>query len=155
VTALADVLVACEAKSVMTEHSKQQPRLFDELASAHDIVHAGSPQAIATGIAVINIAPQFASPLRQEAGKPLHFSIHNQPHVTQRVVDHLRGLPIRDNVAQVGFDAFATLVIDCDNQNPARLWTAPPAPQPGDRDFYGAFVTRVAAFYAQRFRTLP
>jgi len=34
VPALADVYVACEAKTVMTEHAKSQPRIFDELSAA-------------------------------------------------------------------------------------------------------------------------
>ncbi len=47
-----DVLIACEAKSVMTEHGKSQPRVFDELNSAHGIVHAGRPDAVAAAITV-------------------------------------------------------------------------------------------------------
>ena len=38
---IARVLIACEAKTVMTEHGKSQPRVFDELGSSHEIVHQG------------------------------------------------------------------------------------------------------------------
>ena len=149
---MGDVLVACEAKSVMTEHGKSQPRIFDELNSAHGIVHAGRPDAIAAGIAVVNIAETFASPLRQTAGqRDLLISRHSQPEVTERMVRHLRGLPLRDDVGGVGFDAYATIVINCDNLGPVTLWTSPPAPQPGDADHYGTFVQRIVRFYGERF----
>jgi hypothetical protein len=82
-----DVLIACEAKSVMTEHGKSQPRVFDELNSAHGIVHAGRPDAVAAGITVVNIADRFASPLRQTAGqRDLVFSRHNQPEDARKMI---------------------------------------------------------------------
>jgi len=149
---MSDVLIACEAKSVMTEHGKSQPRVFDELNSSHGIVHAGRPDAVAAGITVVNIADRFASPLRQTAGqRDLVFSRHNQPEDARKMIHHLRGLPIRDDVGGVGFDAYATIVLDCDNQGPAMLWTVLPAPQPGDPDHYGAFIERIARFYSERF----
>lgn len=46
---LRDVLISCEAKSVMTEHGKSKPRVYDELSSSHEIVHQGRQDAIATG----------------------------------------------------------------------------------------------------------
>jgi hypothetical protein len=134
----------------MTEHSKSQPRIFDELASSHEIVHQGERAAIAAGIAVVNIAATFVSPLRQKS-KKLHVSKHNQPHAAERMISHLRGLPIRDNIDEVGFDAFGTIVVDCNNQGPAKLWTDPPAPQKGDVDHYQTFVKRVSDAFAERF----
>jgi hypothetical protein len=65
----------------------------------------------------------------------------------------LRGLPIRDSDDGVGFDAYTTIVADCDNQGPARLWIDPPAPQPGERDHYDTFIARIAAAYSSRFKT--
>ncbi|MCI0334173.1 MAG: hypothetical protein L0228_13225 [Planctomycetes bacterium] len=131
------VLISCEAKTVMTEHGKSQPRVFDELGSSHEIVHQGDRKAIAAGITVVNIAKTFVSPLRQKSPE-LHVSTHKQPHAAQRMVNHLRGLPIRETTKATGFDAYATIVVDCDNQGPAMLWTKPPAPQPGDSDHYGS-----------------
>ncbi len=94
------VLISCEAKTVMTEHGKSQPRVFDELGSSHEIVHQGDREAIAAGITVVNIAQTFVSPLRQKSAK-LHVSKHKQPHAAERMVNHLRGLPIRDSVGPV------------------------------------------------------
>jgi hypothetical protein len=144
------VLLSCEAKTVMTEHGKSQPRVFDELASSHEIVHQGDREAIAAGITVVNIAKTFVSPLRQKSSE-LHVSKHKQPHVAERMVNHLRGLPIRGSLDGFGFDAYCTLVVDCDNQGPASLWTAPPSPQTGERDHYDMFLIRLAAQFAERF----
>jgi hypothetical protein len=146
------VLISCEAKTVMTEHGKSQPRVFDELGSSHEIVHQGDREAIAAGVTVVNIATTFVSPLRQKGGE-LHVSKHKQPHATERMVNHLRGLPIRDADSDAGFDAYATIVVDCDNQGPATLWTDLPAPQPGDRDHYETFIARLADAYTSRFKT--
>jgi hypothetical protein len=148
------VLIACEAKTVMTEHGKSQPRLFDELASSHEIVHQGDREAIAAGITVVNIAATFVSPLRQKGGE-LHISKHRQPHSAQRMINHLRGLPIRESLDQAGFDAFAQIVVDCDNQGPASLWTDTPAPQLGERDHYDTFISRMADAFATRFGAPP
>jgi hypothetical protein len=144
------VLISCESKTVMTEHAKSQPRIYDELSSSHEIVHQGDREAIAAGIAVVNIAETFVSPLRQR-GIELHVSRHKQPQAAERMVTHLRGLPTRMDFNGVGFDGYATIVIDCDNQGPARLWTKPPAPQRGDPDEYHAFLERVSRAYADRF----
>lgn len=153
--AIADVLVSCEAKTVMTEHHKSQPRVYDELNSSHRIVHDGRRDAIAAGITVVNIATTFASPLRnRRSGLPLHVTVHKQPQAAERMVRHLRGLPIRDSVDGEGFDAYCTLVVDCDNQSGCDLWAILPAPQVGDRDHYQTFVERITRFYTQRFRTL-
>jgi hypothetical protein len=137
----------------MTEHGKSQPRIFDELGSSHEIVHQGDREAIAAGVTVVNIAATFVSPLRQKSDE-LYISKHKQPRAAERMVSHLRGLPIRETIDAAGFDAYATIVVDCDNEGPAMLWTAPPAPQFGDRDHYDTFIARLAEAYAGRFRTL-
>ena len=152
---LAEVLFSCEAKTVMTEHGKSQPRIYDELSSSHEIVHQGQPTAIATGITVVNIAKTFISPLRQTSRKSLHISRHKQPDVTARMIQHLRGLPVREGVGQVGFDAYVTIVVDCDNQGEVKLWTSRPAPQPGDSDHYDTFLQQIGRLYAERFSILP
>ena len=144
------VLISCEAKTVMTEHGKSQPRVFDELGSSHEIVHQGDREAIAAGVTVVNIAKTFVSPLRQKS-KKLHVSKHKQPHAAERMVNHLRGLPIRDTVDGFGFDGYATIVVDCDNQVPTSLLTEPPAPQPCDRDNYDTFIAQLSAAYVSRF----
>src|SRR5437764_472496 len=87
-----------------------------------------STATIPAAITVVNIAKTFVSPTRQKGGS-LIVTQHRQPEVTRQMIEHLRGLPIRTGQSSAGFDAYATVVIDCDNQKVASLWTAPPAPQ--------------------------
>ncbi|MBI3979556.1 MAG: hypothetical protein HY331_15340 [Chloroflexi bacterium] len=145
------VLLSCELKAMMTEHLKSKPRIFDELGSSHLIVHAGDPDAIAAGLTVVNIASTFVSPLRQRGEESHKVTIHRQPGAARSVVEHLRGLPIRERAGDVGFDAYCTFVVDCDNVGPARPWTDLPAPQPGDRDHYETFLNRICDAYTARF----
>lgn len=151
---LSEVLIACEAKTVMTEHVKSQPRIFDELSSSHEIIHRGRQDAISAGITVVNIAETYISPTRQKSSHELEVTRHKQPHVTERMIKHLRGLQLRENIDEVGFDAYCTVVIDCDNQSDASLWTGHPAPQQGDPDHYDTFRGRIVRFYNERFSSL-
>lgn len=153
-TDTSEVLISCELKAVMTEHGKSQPRVFDELQSSHDIVHRGDQTALALGVATVNIARTFVSPLRQRQRfpAPLVVTEHRQPYVTVSMVRHLRGLPQRDTTTGTGFDAFCTFLVDCDNQGAVSLWTGEPAPQPGDADHYGTFLTRVCRAYTAQIR---
>jgi hypothetical protein len=149
--AIAKLLFSCESKTVMTEHSKSQPRLFDELSSSHEIVHkGGGASVIAAGIAVVNIADTFVSPLRQKSAK-MHVTTHKQPQAAAKMLKHLQGLPVRKGKTGVGFDAYCSVVVNCDNQAPASLHTAPPAPQVGDQDEYGTFLARISTAYDDRF----
>ena len=66
------------------------------------------------------------------------------------MIEHLRGLPIRQQIGDVGFDAYCSLVVECDNQSDCTLWTAPPAPQSGDKDHYDTFIDRIARFYTTK-----
>ncbi len=144
---LDEVRISCELKAVMTEHKKSQPRVFDELSSSHQIVHAADARAIAAGLTVVNIANRFVSPLRQRPGVPISVTRHKQPDVTRSMVMHLRGLQLRGELSQEGFDAYCTVVVECDNQGPARLWTASPSPQPGEPDHYATFLARIGTAY--------
>jgi hypothetical protein len=144
------VLLSCESKAVMTEHGKTKPRIFDELNSSHEIVHQGDPDALAAGVTVVNIAQEYVSPTRQKGGD-LIVTRHRQPDVAGQMVQHLRGLPVRTTRSAAGFDAYANLVVDCDNRHLASLWTGPPAPQPGDRDHYDTFLAGLSRAYEERF----
>lgn len=143
--------ISIEAKQCMTEHSKTKPRIFDELSSSHEIVHKGEPSAIAGGIVVVNVADRYASPTRQLPTGDVVFTEHKQPGAARSIVEHLRGLQRRAGVGEVGFDAFATIVIDCDNVGACAVHMAPPAPQPGDPDHYDSFIAEVSRAYAERF----
>jgi hypothetical protein len=153
-TAFSRVLVSCEAKNCMTEHGKSQPRLFDELSSSYSIVNQGDPHCIAAGIAIINVAATFVSPLRQHHGLALHISKHDQPRVTTSMVTHLRGLKLREKIEQVGFDAFAQGIVNCNNQIGASLHEGVPAPQKGDADHFDTFMQRIDLAFQARFTSI-
>lgn len=138
----------------MTEHGKSQPRVYSELNDAHAIVHAGSRDTIAAGIAMFNIAATFISPLRQAPEAPIKVSFHRQPDVTANMVQHLRHLPVRTSVDQPGLDAFCTFVVDVDNQGHVALHVTAPAPQPGDADHYDTFLARLCRIYTERYGNL-
>ncbi|MDZ4754712.1 MAG: hypothetical protein SGJ11_09470 [Phycisphaerae bacterium] len=148
---ISQLRVAMEAKQCMTEHSKTKPRIYDELSSSHEIVHKGEPKAIACGIVVVNIAEKYASPTRRLPAGPVLFTSHKQPEAAGAIVQHLRGLHRRTADGQTGFDAFVTIVIDCDNTAGCLLHTGNPAPQPGDLDHYDAFIHEISRAYVDRF----
>jgi hypothetical protein len=148
------LLIACEEKAVMTEHSKSQPRIYSELNDSHTIVHQGSRDTIAAGITMVNVATTFVSPLRQRPDQPVIVTRHNQPSVTALMIQHLRGLPIRDTIDGVGLDAYCSFVVDVDNQGHVGLVTSPPAPQPDESDYFDTFLQRLCRFYAERFSSL-
>jgi hypothetical protein len=156
VRALDEVFIATEAKAAMTEHIKAKPRIYDELSSSHEIVHDAKHSVIATGIAVVNFADSFVSPLRQNVGQPKHITRHPQPHYASQMVEHLRKLHMRPDDGPVGFDAFATIVISCANEppSPVLLITDVPAPQPVDRDHYAWFLRRIIRRYEEQHHNL-
>lgn len=153
---ISEVLISCELKATMTEHGKSKPRIFDELSSSHQIVHAANPAAIAAGVTVVNVANTYISPTRQKVSGSVEVTQHRQPLVTAAMVAHLRGLQLRtrlDGTDEVGFDAYSTFVVDCDNdvEHAAKLYTNTPAPQPGDTDHYDQFLGRICVAYTSRF----
>lgn len=145
------LLVSIEEKATMTEHGKSQPRVFSELNDAHAIVHQADRWTVSAGVEMLNIADTFVSPLRQAPDRPIKVTLHNQPQVTDNMVKHLRKLPQRDNVGGIGLEAFCTIVVNADNQGRVSLHTGPPAPGPGDIDYYGTFLERICRLYGERF----
>lgn len=149
------VLVALEAKAAATAHQKAESRIFDELNSSQATIHGAADQAVAVGLAIVNVADTFISPTRQRVGEPVIVNPHNQPEATESVVAKLRELPRRTSPGESGFDALGIMVIALANDgSPVTVHTDPPAPQPGDQDTYAQMVMRAASLYDYRFSTL-
>jgi hypothetical protein len=145
------VQLAMEAKACMTEHLKARPRLYDELNSSHETIHASADEAVAVGFVMVNVAEHFRSP---ERGGTI-VTQHQQPHVTERVIEKVREMPRRTRPGEQGFDALAIVVVHCENDgSPVRLVTEPPAPPTGDIYEYEMMIRRAAQLYASRFRVL-
>jgi hypothetical protein len=150
------VLAALEAKATMTEHKKAGPRLYDELNSSHQIVHASSNRALSIGFFMVNASGIFISPDRNKnlaPDEPRNVTIHKQPAAAEHSINVVKGLPRRSGTSGIGYDGLAIIVIDMPNDGitPVRLITAPPAPARGDIFNYEAMLTRVANEYDAAF----
>jgi len=157
-TNVSSVLVALEAKACMTEFGKARPRLFDELNSSHLTIHGAADNAIAAGLAIINGAERFISPLVNnwpDDGRPIQWNFHNQPKDAKDTIAKVMQLPRRSKIGIDGFDALSIVVIRCQNDgSPITLEADPPAPQPGEIFHYASFIDRLSHLYATRFAAL-
>lgn len=151
------VLVALEAKAVMTAHQRALPRLYDELNSSQLTVHASAEAAMAVGFTMVNVAERYLSPdlnKRDRAANP-QWSVHKQPRDASLAVEKIKQLPRSAKVGEGGFDALAIVVVDLSNDgSPVSLVTSPPAPQPGEIYHYDTMISRIAGAYATRFKDL-
>lgn len=146
------VLVALEAKAAMTAHTKARPRLYDELNSSHLTVHGASRQALAVGFVMVNFATTFLSPGRQDGSGTPVVSRHHQPRDADGILEKVREIPRRVGPAGSGYDGLAIVGVECVNDgSPVRIFTKPPAPQPGDIYDYETMITRVANEYDTTF----
>ncbi len=150
------VLAALEAKATMTEHGKAGPRLYDELNSSHQIVHASSNRALSIGFFMVSASGIFISPDRNKnlgEDEPRNVTIHKQPAAAERSINVVKGLPRRSGTSGTGYDGLAIVAVDMPNDGitPVRLVTGPPAPPPGDIFNYETMLTRVANEYDAAF----
>ncbi|MCZ7659211.1 MAG: hypothetical protein M5U07_15765 [Xanthobacteraceae bacterium] len=154
----ATVLVAIEAKACMTEFGKARPRLYDELNSSHLTIHGDTNNAVAAGLAMVNIASNFVSPTRNHwtlGTQPTEINHHDQPADAKSAIDKILQLKRRSRPSEEGFDAIGVLVVDCANDGSTiRLHRGPPAPRSTDFHHYEQFVSRLSHIYATRFTGL-
>jgi hypothetical protein len=152
------VLVAMEAKACATAHIRSLPRLFDELNSSHQIVHATSNRAISVGFAMINAATTFISPGLNPglfSGMAPVVSRHSQPTDAVRAIETVQSLPRRSRSSGEGYDGLAIVVVDLKNDGtPVGLVTEPPAPPASSALHYDAMIRRVANEYDVAFRAI-
>lgn len=148
------VLLALEAKACMTAFGKARPRLYDELNSSHETIHADTLDAIAAGLAMINVADRFVSPIlnRWRAGEHVDtYNEHDQPKDAKSVLDKLDELPRRNRLTEHGFDAFGAILIDCRNDgSQVRLHEGYPAPKDTDSFNYAQMIRRLCRAYSSR-----
>jgi hypothetical protein len=141
--------IACEAKSIMTEHRKAQRNRQRDLDALHQFMHRYDQNTIVAAITVVNIADAFRSPLRPSVTK------HRNPHNLVRfAVDLLRTIPTRSHPANgPGLEANAVVVVNYDNSKKPTVsvvHSAAPAPSPGDPLHWEGFVRRLCDLYVQR-----
>jgi hypothetical protein len=152
------VLLALEAKAAMTEFGKARPRLYDELASSHVVVHGDTDAAIAVGFAMVNGSDSFVSPTKNPCvawGAPMVASKHDQPNQLKLTIKKIGELPRRESTGKAGFDAIAAVAVSCRNDglSPVSIISDPAsgAVPEGDVLSYGTMINRVVGIYASRF----
>lgn len=151
------VMMALEAKACMTAHQRALPRLYDELNSSHLTVHGSTDQAIAAGFVMVNASERYLSPDLNKANRlsAPEWSNHDQPRDASLAVEKVRQIPRRSRTGIEGYDALATVVVDCRNDgSEVHLVDSAPAPQPGDIYHYDQMIDRVGHIYATRFKDL-
>lgn len=150
------VLLALEAKACMTAFAKSYPRFYDELNSSHRAIHGASNKALAVGLALINAAEEFVSPIINPdfpfTGTAT-VSRHSQPADAQGAIDKVGQLPRRTGDAGEGYDGVGILLVDCvnDGVTPVTLASSPSVPA---NYAYGRMITRIANEYDVRFRNV-
>lgn len=115
----AGVLVALEAKALMTAYIRALPRLSDEPNSSHLCVHGASRQTIARFV-MVNASPRLVSPdlnKRHLAGTTPVASTETQPYALNRTLQKVAEIPRRSNVRENGFDGVRVVIVanECDS----------------------------------------
>ncbi|GAA4633084.1 hypothetical protein GCM10023196_069200 [Actinoallomurus vinaceus] len=134
----------------MTEHVKALPRLFDELASSQQVVHADTEDAIAVGFAIVNASETFISPDRNKRNITIDaaYVSTQAPHGAARTMAKLRELPRRTSSIEDGFDAFGVMIIKMTNDGgPIGLVDGLPAPDLSDDLHYERMLERLVYLY--------
>lgn len=141
--AVGAVHLAVEAKACMTAFTKSYPRLYDELNSSHAVIHGASNRALAVGLAIINVADEFVSPVGKR-------NRHNQPRDALGAIAKVEQLPRRSGDEGVGYDALGIVLIDLANDGrPVTLADEPAVPVNYE---YERMIVRIANEYDVRFR---
>lgn len=141
--AVGAVHLALEAKACMTAFSKSYPRLYDELNSSHAVIHGASNRALAVGLAIINVATEFVSPVGER-------NLHNQPQDALGAIAKVEQLPRRSGDEGVGYDGLGIVLLDLVNDGtPVTLARQPAVPINYD---YDRMIVRIANEYDVRFR---
>jgi hypothetical protein len=141
--AVGAVHLALEAKACMTAFSKSYPRLYDELNSSHAVIHGASNRALAIGLAIINVADEFVSPVGRR-------NRHHQPRDALGAIAKVEQLPRRSGDEGIGYDGLGIVLVHLVNDGrPVTLANRPAVPVNFE---YERMVVRVAHEYDVRFR---
>lgn len=145
----AEIWLAIDAKTIMTEHGKARRNRQRDMNSLHDILHRKNPRTIVGGLLVVNMASNFKSPLRPKS------TVHrNIERLVQETIGLFMGLPLAKRNG-AGLDALGIIVISHTNMTSdlSRLVTKQPAPQPGDSLHYLTFLDDICDAFRRRFST--
>lgn len=106
----------------MTAFSKSYSRLYDELNSSHAVIHGASNRALAVGLALLNVADGFVSPVGER-------NRHNQPRDALGAIETVEQLRRRSGDEEVSYDGLGIILLDIVNDGaPVTLPTSPGVP---------------------------
>jgi len=150
----AEIYLAADAKSIMTEHQKARRNRQRDINSFADIIHHHHEKALTAGILLVNLAEQFDSPLRDPDDVTDHVHIDR---IVGEIIEMFDSINRSEGEISANLDGAGLVVVDHSNLiediGATELVTAPPAPQPGDRVHYQTFVVQMANWFEKRFLT--
>lgn len=148
----AEIYLAADAKSIMTEHQKARRNRQRDINSFADIMHHHHERALTAGILLINVADRFDSPLRDADDITDHINIER---IAGEIVDMFDSINRSEGEISANLDGAGVVVVDHsnlpENVGETRLMTEQPAPQPGNRVHYTTFVEQMAGWFEERF----
>lgn len=145
-----EIWLAIDAKSVMTEHVKARRNRQRDLNSLAGIMKHHHPKSVVGGLMLVNMAPRFKSPLRDDV------TIHNNiERLVAETVEMFDEIPRARIEGGAGIEAVGVIVVEHTNLpgDRTRLITEPPAPQVGDLAFYRTALNTLQEALESRFLT--
>lgn len=148
----AEIWMAVDAKSIMTEHQKARRNRQRDINSFADIMHHHNERALTAGILLVNLVETFDSPLRDPDDITSHSHIDR---IVGEIVDMFDSINRSEGEISANLDGAGVVVVQHSNIvediGTTRLVTEPPAPQEGDRVHYRTFVQQIADWFEARF----
>jgi len=148
----AEIYLAADAKSIMTEHQKARRNRQRDINSFADIMHHHNERALTAGILMVNLAAQFDSPLRDPDDITDHYHIDR---IVGEIIEMFDSINRSEGDISANLDGAGVVVVNHTNLiadvDKTELVTDPPAPQEGDRVHYQTFVSKMAVWFSERF----
>ena len=148
----AEIYLAADAKSIMTEHQKARRNRQRDINSFADIMHHHHEKALTAGILLVNLAEQFDSPLRDSDDITNHVHIDR---IVGEIIEMFDSINRSEGEISANLDGAGVVVVNhtnlIDDVDKTELVTDPPAPQEGDRVHYRTFASQIADWFEDRF----
>lgn len=160
------IQIAIELKAILTEHGKARKNRLRDFNSFHGYAHQYNPDIVAAAFLLVNSAPRFYSPLRDDADITTHGTAKTTSRdIAKNAVDIFRSIHLRNSPTDPqGMEAVGVVVVEHDNlafhpskasyahvHTPTVLAPAPPNPKVGDPLHFQSMFQRICTAYTQRF----
>lgn len=148
---LGSIRLSVEHKSIMTAHGKARKNRYGDIIAYCNHMHNHRRECLAASTVVVNVSPEYENP--DAFARGLVRPKFDMRKVVEDTVGIFTGIPLRNSPEDPNDEpeALAVILVDYDGVNPSKLFTEPPAPQPGSRAHYESFVRRICELYERRF----